>query len=700
MIPNLIQYLQNMTKRDITPEEFTVYKFPDRYTILQILQSIGDKLAHLWDTVKITSNTETIETGQSANVTVTGDADNLNFNFQIPGGMPGPEGPQGPQGVPGPEGPQGPQGAPGSEGPQGAPGPEGPQGPQGVPGPEGPQGPQGVPGSEGPQGVPGPEGPQGPQGEPGKDGTSFQVLGRYDTIGELTSAHPTGTAGDAYAVGVETTDIYIWDADSNAWVNIGPLEGPAGPQGAQGPKGEDGQPGPAGQAATITVGSTTTGAPGTQAQVTNAGNENAAIFNFTIPQGAQGPKGDTGLQGEPGAKGDTGPQGEPGPQGETGPAGQAATITVGTTTTGEPGTEAQVTNSGTAQDAILNFTIPKGAPGDSASLPVKVVVIDTEPYTLSNDTQIYTNTVQTFEEIKEQYDPNGTQFIIKLHYTNGHASFAYGQMWSDPEFTGPITGILIKDPQNTADLMGGFDYVMIDFTQSENNVCIYRQQNAPFVNNQVRTLLYTYNEETQVYDPVSPITQKDLNAISGYYSTVGILKLNNIGRPFFYSGPSVDNKSLVFYSLPNTYGNNGSAIHRFNLYLDDFHGERSYINFVIGIPNGGTTGQLLAKKSNTSLDCEWVDAASKVYTAVFPASGWVEMDGGGYDQTVNCTGMTADVVPQPPTVQTTGTAETDKAALAALACIQAVQTLAGQVRALCYDDKPATDVTIYLTEVS
>ena len=92
-------------------------------------------------------------------------------------------------------------------------------------------------------------------------------------------------------------------------------------------------------------------------------------------------------------------------------------------------------------------------------------------------------------------------------------------------------------------------------------------------------------------------------------------------------------------------------------------------------------------------------ATSKVYTAVFPASGWVEMDGGGYEQTAACAGMTADITPQPPTVQTTGSAEADKAALAALACIQAVQTLTGQVRALCYDAKPATNVTIYLTEV-
>lgn len=38
-------------------------------------------------------------------------------------------------------------------------------------------------------------------------------------------------------------------------------------------------------------------------------------------------------------------------------------ITVGITTTGEAGTQASVVNSGTSQDAILNFTIPQGIQG-------------------------------------------------------------------------------------------------------------------------------------------------------------------------------------------------------------------------------------------------------------------------------------------------------------------------------------------------
>ena len=51
-----------------------------------------------------------------------------------------------------------------------------------------------------------------------------------------------------------------------------------------------------------------------------------------------------------------------GPTGPTGPAG-ATTIDVGTTTTTDPGTNASVTNVGTNENVILNFSIPRGATG-------------------------------------------------------------------------------------------------------------------------------------------------------------------------------------------------------------------------------------------------------------------------------------------------------------------------------------------------
>ena len=54
--------------------------------------------------------------------------------------------------------------------------------------------------------------------------------------------------------------------------------------------------------------------------------------------------------------------GPTGPQGPIGPVGPA-TISVGTTVTGNPGESASVTNSGTDQNAILNFVIPQGPKG-------------------------------------------------------------------------------------------------------------------------------------------------------------------------------------------------------------------------------------------------------------------------------------------------------------------------------------------------
>ena len=49
-----------------------------------------------------------------------------------------------------------------------------------------------------------------------------------------------------------------------------------------------GPQGPQGLAATVAAGTTTTGLPGTSASVTNSGTTSAAVFNFTIPQGASG----------------------------------------------------------------------------------------------------------------------------------------------------------------------------------------------------------------------------------------------------------------------------------------------------------------------------------------------------------------------------------------------------------------------------
>ena len=114
----------------------------------------------------------------------------------------------------------------------------------------------------------------------------------------------------------------------------------------QGPEGLPGKPGEDGEAATIAVGATTNLVPGSDAYVTNVGDGTHAILNFGIPYGARG---EDGIQG---------------------PRGPAATITIGTTTTGPAGSAASVENVGTETEAVFDFTIPKGQDGEGASVQV------------------------------------------------------------------------------------------------------------------------------------------------------------------------------------------------------------------------------------------------------------------------------------------------------------------------------------------
>ena len=69
---------------------------------------------------------------------------------------------------------------------------------------------------------------------------------------------------------------------ADVYTRIGYIKGATGATGAQGEKGDTGE------AATIQVGSVTTVPYGQTANVVNSGTEQAAVFDFTIPQGRPG----------------------------------------------------------------------------------------------------------------------------------------------------------------------------------------------------------------------------------------------------------------------------------------------------------------------------------------------------------------------------------------------------------------------------
>ena len=152
-------------------------------------------------------------------------------------------------------------------------------------------------------------------------------LGWVDAVGDaIGTDHLWESRASFNPAGTDTT--LTWSTPFQAGA-----QGPAGPPGTIGPTGPTGNGisgqsydtatgiltlvftdggtfstgdlrgamGIAGTAATVTVGTVTTGAPGSSVIVTNRGTATAAILDFTIPQGAQGPQGDPGEQGSAGS---------------------------------------------------------------------------------------------------------------------------------------------------------------------------------------------------------------------------------------------------------------------------------------------------------------------------------------------------------------------------------------------------------------
>lgn len=151
--------------------------------------------------------------------------------------------------------------------------------------------------------------------------SAIAALNEFTQISVQTTLLPAGEEASAtYSSGVLTLNLPR---------GIKGDTGPAGPTGAQGPKGDTG------------------------------------------PQGPQGIQGETGLQGPQGIQGERGPQGPQGIQGQkgdtgaTGPSGATGAtpnITIGTVSSGD---SAAVNITGTPENPVLNFVLPRGEKGNT-----------------------------------------------------------------------------------------------------------------------------------------------------------------------------------------------------------------------------------------------------------------------------------------------------------------------------------------------
>ena len=120
-------------------------------------------------------------------------------------------------------------------------------------------------------------------------------------------------------------------------------------------------------------------------------------------------------------------------KGAKGDTGTAASIKIGSVTTGAAGSSASVTNSGTASNVVLNFTLPRGKDGKDGGITVDAELNDTSTNPIQNKA-VNAGINELAKYTKQQLrNINGAipTKISELENDEGYAALIYAHTWAE-----------------------------------------------------------------------------------------------------------------------------------------------------------------------------------------------------------------------------------------------------------------------------
>ena len=477
----------------------------------------------------------------------------------------------------------------------------------------GPPGPQGDPGPTGPQGPPGPEGPEGDVGATGATG-------------------PPGATG---ANGVQG------------------VQGPQGIPGSTGATGPPGSTGPAGPKGDTGADSTVPGPPGAAGSTGPAGPTGPAGADSTVPgpQGPAGVKGDKGDTGNPGPTGATGSQGPAGATGSTGPTGATGPgVAPG-------GTLDQVLAKASAVDYATKWITPAVGSGTDnviGSLDVTFVADASANTTLTAmaAAEDYLATSVRHVTKVDLTAVSQVRFVVKRMATAAAAGAVLNLKYSltDPAsvFSAAAwTAIPAQVSLATANVTLDTGWINMPVGMKVNNVYLAVTQAggdgsaAPVVGS-----VRAFFKGTGPLGPPGPAGADGATGPQGPQGVKGDTGATGSQGPAGTTGPQGPQGTTGAQGpqgIPGTAGATGST------------GPAGP-----GVAAGGTTSQVLTKKSATDFDTQWTNPASTAPNEVWINNAdpgdpnvelWLDLDdpgpgGGPIDQTtadaryVNVTGDT------------------------------------------------------------
>lgn len=120
-----------------------------------------------------------------------------------------------------------------------------------------------------------------------------------------------------------------------------------------------------------------------------------------------------------------------GAKGDKGDKGTAATIEVGTVTTGAAGSSASVTNSGTASNVVLNFTLPRGKDGADGGVTVDAELSSTSTNPIQNKAvKTAIDTVTASIPTKVSTLENDAGYLTQHQSLDGYTKTSVANTWT------------------------------------------------------------------------------------------------------------------------------------------------------------------------------------------------------------------------------------------------------------------------------
>lgn len=461
-------------------------------------------------------------------------------------------------------------------------------------------------GRENPQAVNimGPQGAQGETGAPGVDGLTFTPSVSSDGVISWTN---DGGAANPSSVNIR------------------------GPQGEQGIQGEQGVQGETGATFIPSVSS-----DGVISWTNDKGKENPLSVNIRGPQGIQGVQGETGATGSKGDTGTTftpavssegiiswtnddnkenpaprnirGPQGEQGVQGETGPSGFSPIIAVSSITGGH---QVSITDASGTQ----SFDVMDGASNvQSVNNKIGVVVLTAEDVgALPSDTVIPTvpSNISAFNNdagyITTEVDPTVP---------------SWAKASSKPEYSASEVGaIAIPTAASSGQLLGyngsNWNAVTIDFnglpSGGTTGQVLAKSSNDDYsvAWNSIdpgNFVIFVFYYDTITCDKTY---QEILNAYNSGKNLV-VKHWSNYSKDIYQFWTYTDAGQFKFRWSSDLYTYGDQYYNEYEITISEDNGntvvQRNYAYAVHALPSGGTTGQILAKTSNTNYATAWVSA--------------------------------------------------------------------------------------------